>query len=187
MTNETSSVFDINGVRQDAKKSLNHGAITEDYPLDVKHACKLLNDALASEILCVLRYRHHQVMSKGINFPQVASQFEEHAESEEIHMMMIAERITQLGGDPDFNPAHITERSATEYGKSNNLLSMIHEDLVAERIVIEIYRKMISWFSADTTTRRMLEEILADEEEHATDLADLMSSMGPYNKEIINQ
>lgn len=146
MTNETFSVFDIKGVRQDAKKSFNHGAITESYPLDVKHACKLLNDALASEILCVLRYRHHQVISKGINFPQVASQFEEHAEAEEIHMMMIAERI-----------------------------------------VIEVYRKMISWFSADTTTRRMLEEILADEEEHATDMADLMSSVGSYNKEASNQ
>lgn len=168
------SVFNIEEIRQEAQKSIEQGAITADYPLDVKRACQILNEALASEILCVLRYRHHQIVAKGINFPQVAAEFKEHAENEEEHMLMIAERIDQLGGDPDLNPATVSARSATEYGTSGDLVSMIREDLVAERIAIEVYRQMIEWFSADTTTRRMLEGILADEEEHATDLADLL-------------
>lgn len=173
-----SSAFNINEIRKEAKKSLSEGAVTVDYPLDVKQACKILNEALASEILCVLRYRHHQVVAKGINYPQVAAEFKEHAESEEKHMMELAERIDQLGGDPDMNPATISARSATEFGTSGDLVTMIREDLVAERIAIEVYRQMIEWFSADTTTRRMLERILADEEEHATDLADLLVTVG---------
>jgi len=173
-----SSAFNINEIRKEAKKLLTDGAVTVNYPLDVKQACKILNEALASEILCVLRYRHHQVVAKGINYPQVAGEFKEHAESEEKHMMELAERIDQLGGDPDMNPATISARSATEFGTSGDLISMIREDLVAERIAIEVYRQMNEWFSADTTTRRMLERILADEEEHATDLADLLVTVG---------
>lgn len=173
-TPASDSVFNVDEIRRDALKSIEHGAVTGDYPLDVKRACQILNEALASEILCVLRYRHHQIVAKGINFPQVAAEFKEHAENEEEHMLQIAERIDQLGGDPDMNPATITARSATEYGTSGDLVSMIREDLIAERIAIEVYRKMVDWFSADPTTRRMLEKILADEEEHATDLADLL-------------
>lgn len=182
------TVFNIDEIRQHAQKSIESGAITKDYPLDLKRACQMLNEALASEILCVLRYRHHQIVAKGINFPQVAAEFKEHAESEESHMLMIAERIDQLGGDPDLNPATVSARSATEYGTNGDLVTMIKEDLIAERIAIEVYRQMIEWFSADTTTRRMLEGILADEEEHATDLADLLAVVDQHrNKEELTQ
>lgn len=167
--------MDIQEIRNQAKKSLELGAVTKDYPLDINEACRLLNDALATEILCVLRYRHHQIIAKGIDYIQVSDEFREHAEQEEQHMLMIAERISQLGGDPDFNPSTINKRSVTEYGSGKSLKDMIEEDLVAERIVISVYRKMIEWFNADTTTRIMLEEILKDEEEHANDLADLLS------------
>ena len=157
-----------------------------DYPLDVQQACKLLNEALASEILCVLRYRHHQVAAKGIDFPQVAAEFKEHAESEETHMLMIAERINQLGGDADFNPANIAKRAATEFGNARDLMSMIREDLVAERVAIEIYRKLSKWFgTGDPTTRRMLEGILKDEEDHANDMSDLLAK-GARNREGAN-
>src|SRR5580700_2959702 len=125
-------VVDVKEVRKQALQSIGQGAVTSGYPLDVRQACELLNEALASEILCVLRYRHHQIAAKGIDFPQVAAEFKEHAESEEMHMMMIAERISQLGGDADFNPETILKRSATEYGRGNDLLPMIQEDLVAE-------------------------------------------------------
>lgn len=174
---ETSFLFDLDEVRKQAAQSVEHGAVTEDYPLDIKQACELLNQALATEILCVLRYRHHEIVATGISSEEVASEFREHAENEEEHMLKIATRINQLGGDPDMNPPSIARRTATEYGSASDLRTMIREDLVAERIVIEIYRKMIDWFGAgDPTTRRMLEKILADEEEHANDLADLLAS-----------
>lgn len=168
--------YDINEIKKQAKHSVDEGAITADYPLDVKEACKLLNDALATEILCVLRYRHHQIIAKGIDYIQVSDEFREHAESEERHMLMIAERISQLGGNPDFNPHTVMSRTVTEYGTGTTLKEMIKEDSIAERTVISVYRKMIDWFEQDTTTRRMLEEILEDEEEHANDLADLLST-----------
>ncbi len=167
--------YDIEDIRNRAKQSIEAGAVTKDYKLDINQACTLLNSALATEILCVLRYRHHQIIAKGIDKPQVAAEFKEHAEDEEKHMFMIAERIHQLGGNPDFNPKTISERSATEYGSSNDLMIMIKEDLIAERIAIMTYRKMIEWFgNGDPTTRRMLEKILKDEEEHADDLSDLL-------------
>lgn len=179
-------VYNVEQVRQEASRSIEEGAVTEDYPLDREQACKLLNEALASEILCVLRYRHHQIIAKGINYPQVAEEFAEHADNEYEHMLTIAERIDQLGGDPDFNPATIAERSSTEYGSSGpdvELTQLIKEDLVSERIAIEIYRKLVSFFgNADPTTRRMFEQILADEEEHAADLADLLAAVDPRNK-----
>lgn len=168
--------MNIDEIRKEAKSSVEQGAVTSDYPLDIKEACRLLNDALATEIVCVLRYRHHQIIAKGIDYIQVSDEFKEHAEQEEKHMLMIAERINQLGGDPDFSPSTISKRSVTEYGVGSSLKDMIKEDLVAERIVISVYRKMIEWFDADTTTRIMLEEILKEEEEHANDLADLLSS-----------
>jgi bacterioferritin len=169
-------VFKIEDVRKNALKSLDQGAVTVDYALDVKQACELLNNALASEILCVLRYQHHQVAAKGIDFPQVAAEFKEHAESEQEHVMLIAERINQLGGKADFNPATVVQRSATEYGHNTDLASMIREDLVAERVAIEVYRNLIQWFgTGDPTTRRMLEGILKDEEDHASDMSDLLA------------
>jgi bacterioferritin len=143
--------------------------------LDLNQACELLNAALATEIMCILRYRHHQIIARGIDRPQVAAEFVEHALDEERHLMMIAERINQLGGDPDFNPGTVAQRTATEYGKGRDILQLIEEDLVAERIAIMVYRKLIEWFGdKDPTTRRMLEEILKDEEDHADDLSDLM-------------
>lgn len=174
-------LYNVDEIRQQARQSVDQGAITEDYPLNREEVCQLLNEALASEILCVLRYRHHQIIAKGINYPQVAEEFAEHAENEHEHMMMLAERIDQLGGDPDFNPATIVNRSSTEYGSSGSevkLTQLIKEDLVAERIAIEIYRKLINYFGhADPTSRRLIEEILEDEEEHANDLADLLATV----------
>lgn len=164
-------------IKKEARQSLEDGAVTKDYPLDIKKAHELLNAALATEIMCVLRYRHHQVIAKGIDRPQVAAEFEEHAEDEQKHMMMIAERINQLGGNPDFNPGTVIQRTATEYGKGTDLLKLIEEDLIAERIAIMVYRELIEWFGAgDPTTRRMLEDILKDEEDHADDLSDLLGS-----------
>lgn len=172
------ALYNINEIRNQARHSINEGAVTENYPLDVQEACRLLNEALASEILCVLRYRHHQIIAKGINFLEVAAEFKEHADNEEMHMMMIAERINQLGGNPNFNPEGLTERATTEYGASSrDLISLIKDDLIAERVVIDVYRRVIEWFGTnDPTSRRMLESILADEEEHANDLADLLAS-----------
>lgn len=171
--------YDIETIKKEARQSLDKGAVTQDYPLDINKACKLLNDALATEIMCVLRYRHHQIIAKGIDSIQVAAEFEEHALEEQNHMLMIAERINQLGGDPDFNPATVAARTATEYGGGSDLVALIKEDLIAERIAISVYRKMIEWFgSADPTTRRMLEVILAEEEEHADDLANLLARQG---------
>lgn len=172
-----SNKLDLDEIRKQAKQSLDQGAVTKDYPLDIDEACRLLNSALATEIMCVLRYRHHQIIAKSIDYVQVAEEFKEHADEEERHMLMIAERINQLGGNPDFNPSTIMQRTATEYGSSTSLIDMIKDDLVAERIAIMVYRKMINWFgTADPTTRRMLEQILEDEEDHANDLADFLAA-----------
>ncbi len=171
-------IYDLDTVKQQANQYLENGAVTEDYALDLNEAIRHLNAALATEIMCVLRYRHHQIIAKGINKPQVAAEFLEHAQDEERHMLMIAERINQLGGDPDFNPSTVAARTATEYGAGKNLLKLIEEDLVAERIAIMVYRNLIQWFGLyDSTTRRMLEEILKDEEDHADDLADLLQAI----------
>ncbi len=169
--------LDLKAIKRQAELSIEEGAVTKDYPIDLEQAYKLLNEALATEIMCVLRYRHHQIIAKGIDNPQVADEFEEHAKEEEKHMLMIATRIDQLGGNPDFNPATVLNRTTTEYGSATTLEQMIKDDLVAERIAIMVYRKLIQWFGEDDpTTRRMLEDILEDEEEHANDLADLLVS-----------
>lgn len=180
-TPQTDPLYDVEEIRRHAQQSIRSGALTADYPQERLHrAFELLNEALATEILCVLRYRHHQIVAKGIDFPQVAAEFAEHADNETQHMLMIAERIDELGGDPDLNPATVAARSAAEYGHGGSLASMITEDLVAERVAIDIYRRMITWFGAeDPTTRRMLEQILADEEHHAADLASLLASIDP--------
>lgn len=168
-------LFNLEQIKKLARQSIDQGAVTQDYSLNLGEVHKLLNDALATEIMCVLRYRHHQVIAKGIDRPQVAAEFAEHADDEQRHMMMIAERINQLGGNPDFNPATVLARTATEYGTGVDLLKLVEEDLVAERIAIMVYREMIEWFGPhDPTTRRMLEEILKDEEDHADDLSDLL-------------
>lgn len=176
MKKSSKSPYDLKTIRKEAAhQAIRKGAVTDDYPLDLKKVYEYLNAALATEIMCVLRYRHHQIIAKGIDCKEVAAEFAEHADQESEHMMMIAERITQLGGDPDFRPSSVVKNTATEYGTSKNLLTLIEEDLVAERIAIMVYRKLITWFGdKDPTTRRMLERILADEEEHANDLSDLL-------------
>jgi len=168
--------YSLEEIRNKARESIDQGAVTKDYPLDLTQAHKLLNAALATEIMCVMRYRHHQIIAKGIDRPQIAAEFKEHGDDEQRHMMMIAERINQLGGNPDFNPATVAERTATEYGTGDNLLKLVEEDLIAERIAIMVYRQLINWFgNNDPTTRRMLEKILKDEEDHADDLSDLLN------------
>ena len=173
-------LYHVDEVRRHARQSINKGPVTEDYPLDLEQTYRLLNEALAGEILCVLRYRHHEIVAKGINYPQVSAEFAEHAANEQEHMMMIATRIDQLGGDPDMNPATLSKRSATEYGSSGSLVEMIKQDLIAERVTIEIYRSLISYFGTkDSTSRRLFEKLLEDEEEHAADLSDLLASVDP--------
>ena len=122
-------VYNLEEIKIQAKQSISSGSVTTDYPLDIEEACQLLNSALATEIMCALRYRHHQIIAKGIDKPQVAAEFQEHAVDEERHMMMLAERINQLGGNPDFNPGTVSQRTATEYGTGGDLLKSIEEDL----------------------------------------------------------
>ena len=159
------------------------GPVTSDYRGDLDQAVDVLNQALATEIVCVLRYKRHFYMARGIAKDSVASEFLEHANEEQQHADMIAERITQLGGAPNFNPEGMSSRSHSEYVEGTNMVDMIKEDLVAERVAIESYREMIRFFGDnDPTTRRMLEHILAVEEEHANDMADLLEQHGPDGK-----
>lgn len=170
------NLYDITEIKNLARKSIKDGAVTQDYQLDPKEACRVLNAALATEIMCVLRYRHHQIIAKGINASQVAAEFQEHAEEEQAHMMWLAERISQLGGNPDFNPVTVAQRTATEYGTGRDLAQLIEEDLVAERIAIMFYRKLIDFFGTkDSTTRCLLEKILKEEEDHADELSNFLS------------
>lgn len=155
------------------------GPVTSDYRGDVKQSVDILNQALATEIVCVLRYKRHYYMSRGIYKDAVAAEFLEHANQEQEHADMIAERITQLGGEPDLNPEGMTSRSHSEYREGESMVDMIKENLVAERVAIESYREMIRFFGDnDPTTRRMLEQILAVEEEHANDMVDLLEQHG---------
>jgi bacterioferritin len=155
------------------------GPITSDYRGDVNQAVDILNQALATEIVCVLRYKRHYYMSRGIYKDSVANEFLEHAQQEQEHADSIAERITQLGGAPNMNPDGLSTRSHSEYREGEGMLDMIRENLVAERVAIESYREMIRFFGDnDPTTRRMLEQILAVEEEHANDMVDLLEQHG---------
>lgn len=165
----------IEQVRRDAREHTDDGAVTPNYEGDVRTAIELLNDALAAEIVCVLRYKFHYVTAAGIDSDAVRAEFLEHAVEEQDHADRIAKRINQLGGRPDMNPANVTGRAATEYREGVDLIDMINEDLVAERIAIQSYRAWIRHFGdGDPTTRRMLEDILTQEEEHANDLHDLL-------------
>jgi bacterioferritin len=166
---------DIQTLRDRARKSLEDGAIMPGYKGDPAKTIELLQAVVATELVCVLRYRMHAIAATGINSESVAAEFAEHAEAEDKHMMMAAERIDQLGGIPNFDPKDLVSRSATEYGNGGNLIEMLRQNLVAERIVIEHYQELIRYFGdTDPTTRIMLEHILADEEEHASDLHDLL-------------
>src|SRR6476469_1134448 len=162
-----------------ARKHIEQGAVTEGYSADRDTVVKILNEALATEIVCVLRYKRHYFMASGINAESVATEFLEHANEEQGHADSIAQRIVQLKGEPNFNPEGLLTRSHAEYVEGASLIDMIKEDLVAERIAIDSYREMITYFgSDDPTSRRLMEEILAVEEEHADDLVNLLDQMG---------
>jgi len=170
---------DIETLRKRAREHIAQGAITPGYHADRDVVVKLLNEALATEIICTLRYKRHYFMAKGIHAESVAAEFQEHAAEEQEHADRIAERITQLGGAPDFSPEGLAARSHAEYVEGDSLTDMIKEDLVAERIAIDSYREMIEYLGAnDITSRRLMEEILAKEEEHADDLASLLEDLG---------
>ena len=169
---------DIKTLRKRARQHIEQGAITAGYSADRDTVVKLLNEALATEIVCVLRYKRHYYMASGINAQSVAAEFLQHATEEQAHADLIAQRIVQLGGKPDFSPEGLATRSHSEYHDGDDLLEMIREDLIAERIAIDSYRDMINYLgNDDITTRRMLETILAMEEEHADDLSSLLIEM----------
>lgn len=169
---------DIKELRRRARQHIEKGAVTEAYRGDRDVVIRILNEALATEIVCVLRYKRHYFMATGINAQAVAAEFLQHAGEEQGHADEISARITQLGGAPDLNPEGLTSRSHAEYVEGNSLLDMIKEDLVAERIAIDSYSEMIRYVGDnDPTTRRMLEGILAVEEEHAEDMKTLIESM----------
>ncbi|MGP6157075.1 MAG: bacterioferritin [Vulcanimicrobiaceae bacterium] len=166
---------DITELRSRARKMLEKGAVTDNYGGDVSHTVDLLQTVLATEIVCVLRYTMHAVAATGIDSEAVKDEFKQHAAEEQAHMLQIAERINQLGGTPNFNPQGLETRSASEYGSADKLIDMIKENLIAERIAVEHYRELVRFFGEnDPTTRVMLEGILAQEEEHANDMHDLL-------------
>jgi len=172
---ESAFLTDIKTLRARARKHIEDGAVTAGYKADRKTVIKLLNEALATELVCILRYKRHYFMASGINADAVAQEFLEHANEEQVHADRIAARIVQLKGEPNFSPDGLSSRSHAEYVEGNSLVEMIKEDLVAERIAIDSYAEMIRYIGdKDPTTRRMLEEILAMEEEHADDLASLL-------------
>jgi bacterioferritin len=176
-------LINIEELRARARKQIEDGAVTENYKLDRGRVVAILNAALATEIVCVLRYRHHYFVASGIHSAGVADEFLTHSNEELQHADMLAERINQLGGNPEMNPAVITQVSHSEYKEGESLAEMIREDLVAERIAIESYREMIGFFGEkDPTSRRLIEEILATEEEHADEFAKLLAKIEPTPK-----
>jgi bacterioferritin len=176
-TNKQSDMSDIQTLRKRARQNVENGAVTQGYAADRNVVIRLLNEALATELVCVLRYKRHFFMAKGIHSEGVKAEFLQHANEEMAHADRIAKRITEIGGEPNFSPIGLSERSHAEYVAGETLNSMIKEDLIAERIAIESYREMISYLGdTDPTTQRMLKDILAIEEEHAEDLASLLLS-----------
>ncbi|MDR5738762.1 MULTISPECIES: ferritin-like domain-containing protein [unclassified Caballeronia] len=168
-------VLDVEKIRNDARQHMDEGPVTSTYSADRETVLKLLNDALATEWVCTLRYKRHYFMAKGIHSEAVAQEFAEHATEEQEHADMLAERIVQLGGEPNFAPDSLKSRAHSEYKEGADLIDMIRENLIAERIAIDTYREIIRYLGdKDVTTRRIFEEILAVEEEHADDMADLL-------------
>jgi bacterioferritin len=169
---------DIMTLRKRARSYMEQGAVTAGYRANRPVVLNLLNEALATELVCVLRYKRHYFTAQGINAESVAAEFLEHANEEQAHADRIAERIVQLNGEPNFSPEGMLMRSHSEYVEAESLVDMIKEDLVAERIAIDSYREMINYLGDnDPTTRRMLEDILASEEEHAEDLVSLLQDI----------
>jgi bacterioferritin len=170
---------DITAIRERARQKMEQGPVTVSYGKDPKDVIAVLNEVVATEIVCWMRYTRHAISATGINRAQVAAEFTEHAESERGHAMAAAERISQLGGEPDFDPATVAERAHTTYQtfSDEDLEGMLRDNLTAERIVITTYQEIIRWLgNDDPTTRRLIEDILADEEEHADDLIDLLGA-----------
>lgn len=169
-------VTDMKAIRRRAREHLEKGAVTEGYALDIDTAVRLLNEAVATELVCTLRYKFHAAMATGLASDSVRTEFEEHAREEADHMDWLVERINQLGGKPNLNPEGLLTRSSSEYVEGTSLVDMIRENLVAERIAIETYREMTRYFGdKDPTTRILLERILEKEEEHASDMHDLLA------------
>ncbi len=180
MSNDQTFVMDIKAIRERARQHMDKGAVTNSYRGDLETVIKLLNEALATEIVCILRYKRHFYMAEGIHAESVAQEFLEHANEEQAHADSIAARITQLGGEPNFNPEGLHTRSHAQYVEGDTLVDMVKEDLIAERIAIESYAEMIRYIGdKDSTTRRMLETILAQEEEHADDMASILATLDP--------
>src|SRR5258708_7634860 len=178
-TSGTPFLTDVATLRKRARQHIEEGAVTAGYAGNTETAVKILNEALATEVVCVLRYKRHYFMAKGIHAAPIAAEFLEHANEEQGHADLIAERIVQLGGAPNFNPEGLLSRSHAEYVEGDTLIDMIKEDLVAERIAIDSYREIIQYLANDDpTTRRMMEGILAMEEEHADDLVNLLDDLG---------
>jgi bacterioferritin len=176
--NAKPALTDVQTLRSRARKNIEEGAVTEGYTADRTEVVKLLNEALATELVCVLRYRRHHFMARGIDSKTIGDEFLVHATEELGHADLIAERIVQLGGEPDFSPDTLTRRSHAEYVAAQSLVDMIRENLVAERIAIDSYKEMIGYLSdQDPTTSQMLKGILAVEEEHADELSDLLVGM----------
>ncbi len=169
---------DIEKIRQRAREKMRDGAVTDAYLADREKVIGVLNEVLATELVCVLRYKNHYFMASGINAEPVAQEFLQHANEEQGHADQVAQRITQLGGVPDFDPATLVTRSHAKYEEGDTLQAMIEEDLVAERIAIETYSEIVRWLGTDDpTTRRMMEDLLKVEEEHADDLVNLLGSL----------
>jgi|SRR5579875_1448393 len=170
---------DIETLRRQARAHIDQGPITEAYGADRERVIAVLNEVLATELVCVLRYKRHYYMAQGINSGPVAQEFLQHATEEQGHADLVAARIVQLQGEPDFDPATLVQRSHAEYQPGTSLLDMIREDLVAERVAIASYQEIVRWLGEkDPTTRRMIEDILAVEEEHADDLLTLLQELG---------
>ena len=180
-TNRQSPAVDIDNLRQRARQHVEDGAVTARYTADRDVVLRRLNAALATELVCALRYRRHHFMARGIQSQAIAEEFLVHSNEEMSHADRLAERIVQLGGAPDFSPGCLTERSHAEYVEGSSLLDMVRENLVAERIAIESYLDFIAYLdNEDPTTQRMLESILAVEEEHADELSDLLQTVPPH-------
>jgi bacterioferritin len=169
---------DVNTLRQRARQNVENGAVTEGYSADRETILRLLNESLATELVCTLRYKRHYFMATGLKASVAAAEFLEHAQQEAEHADKLAERIVQLGGEPEFNPDTLSRNSHAQYVAGNTLKEMVYEDLVAERIAIDSYREIIQYIGeSDPTTRRIFEDILAQEEEHADDMADILNDL----------
>lgn len=181
--NQTPFLTDIETIRARARRHIESGAMTDGYQADRGTVIKVLNESLATELVCVLRYKRHYFMASGIHAESVAQEFLRHADEEQVHADQISKRIIQLKGEPNLSPEGLLSRSHSEYAEGKGLVDMIKEDLVAERIAIDSYREFIGYLNgSDPTTRRMMEQILAKEEEHADDLRTLLEGLDTPNR-----